>query len=349
MSWKMESWLTMAIEMNSVSAICYRCGRQYTKRKGFFSVSYAIQYKGLGYMHICKQCVESMYASYLSQCKKPELAVRQMCRKLDLYWNKSIFEASIKKSSPRSVMSQYMTKINTSTFAGKSYDDTLTEEDILWNFELIAPVERECPPEVKEPVETIEVVEEEPDIPEEVIAFWGSGYSYEMYKELEQRRLYYISKLPKGTELDIGSEVLIRQICNLEVSIAKDSAAGKSIDKSVNSLNTLLGSLNLKPAQQKDNDMDADLTSTPLGVWLYRYENKRPLPEVDDQLKDVNHVKKYVFTWMGHLVKMLGIKNGYTKLYDEEIERLRVERPEYADEDDEDLLIDAYSDGEENG
>lgn len=187
------------------------------------------------------------------------------------------------------------------------------------------------------------------DITDDVIAFWGSGYTPEMYRELEQRMSYYTSKLPKGAELDVGSEALIRQICNLEVSIARDSVTGKSIDKSVNSLNTLLGSLNLRPAQQKDNDAEADLTNTPLGVWLYRYENKRPLPEVDEQLKDTNHVKKYVFTWMGHLVKMLGLKNGYTKLYDEEIERLRVERPEYdGDEDDEDLLIEAYSDDPNN-
>lgn len=88
------------------------------------------------------------------------------------------------------------------------------------------------------------------------------------------------------------------------------------------------------------------MSSTPLGVWLWRYENKRPLPEIDESLKDVNHIKKYIFTWMGHLCKMVGVKNGYTKLYEEEIERLRVEMPEYDDDEEEDLLINAYSGGE---
>ena len=144
----------------------------------------------------------------------------------------------------------------------------------------------------------------------------------------------------------MGTEILIRQICNLEVSIARDSAAGKSIEKSVNALNSLLGSLNIKPAQRKDDELEAELSSTPLGVWIYRFENKRPLPEIDDQLKDVNHLKKYIFTWMGHLCKMLGVKNGYTKLYDEEIERLRVEKPEYDGDDDEALMSHAYSGGD---
>ena len=46
---------------------------------------------------------------------------------------------------------------------------------------------------------------------------------------------------------------------------------------------------------------------------------------------------------------MLGIKNGYTKLYEEEINRLRVEKPEYNDDDEETLLSEVYSEeSEEN-
>ena len=191
----------------------------------------------------------------------------------------------------------------------------------------------------------------QPDIPQEVIAFWGTGYSKEMYEQLEQRRKYYSSKFPDAFSdaggNDIGSDVLMRQLCNLEVSISKDAAAGKSIDKSVNSLNTLIGSLNLKPAQKKSDELDASIANTPLGVWLFRYENKRPLPEIDKSLQDVNRIKKYVFTWLGHICKMCGVKNGYTRLYEDEINRLRVEKPEYEDEDDESLLIDAYSESQD--
>lgn len=89
------------------------------------------------------------------------------------------------------------------------------------------------------------------------------------------------------------------------------------------------------------------IANTPLGVWLFRYENKRPLPEIDKSLQDVNRIKKYVFTWLGHICKMCGVKNGYTRLYEDEINRLRVEKPEYEDEDDESLLIDAYSESQD--
>ncbi len=99
----------------------------------------------------------------------------------------------------------------------------------------------------------------------------------------------------------------------------------------------------MKPTQRKNEDIEAELSSTPMGIWLYRYENKRPLPETAE---DDNYIKKYIFTWMGHLCKMLGVKNAYTKLYEEEIDRLRVAKPEYEDEDDEAVLIDSYSENE---
>lgn len=323
-----------SMEVNSSSAICKRCGTAYGRLKGYFSVSYGALYKGTGYLPYCRECVDNMYNRYLSEIKDPKLAVRQMCRKMDLYWNDNIYESVEKKNVSRSMMVGYIGKINTQKYAGKSYDDTLRETNTLWEFSESLKVEQ---PDI------ITENEEAYDISDEVKEFWGSGYTLSMYNDLEQRRKFWISKFPDGYEFDIGTEAIIRQICALELDINRDRAAGKPIDKNINALNTLLGSACLKPAQQKSDASANGLDATPLGVWLYKYENLRPLPEIDEDLKDVNGIKKYVFTWMGHLCKMLNIKNTYTKMYEEEIERLRVERPEYNDEDDESLLINSYS------
>lgn len=325
-----------AIEVNASSSICRKCGTAYSRLKGYFPVSYSYLYKGTGYLPYCKECVDGMFASYLAECQDPKKAVRQMCRKLDLYWNERVYEAVEKQNSTRSMMTSYITKINAIKLASKSYDDTLKEEGALWlepaQYADITPAEN-----------IVESSDDDIDVPEEVVVFWGPGYTPSMYIELEQRRKYWMSKYPDDVELDIGTEALIRQICSLEIDINRDRAAGKSADKNINTLNTLLGSASLKPAQKQSNDYESSLVNTPLGVWLYRYENKRPLPEVDKDLQDVNGVKKYIFTWMGHLCKMMNIKNGYTKLYEEEVDRLRVERPEYDGDDDETLLSDAYS------
>lgn len=325
-----------AIEVNASSSICRKCGTAYGRLKGYFPVSYGFLYRGTGYLPYCKECVDKMFNAYLAECKDTKMAVRQMCRKLDLYWSEKLFDAAEKQSTPRSIMTSYMGKINGTKFANMSYDDTLKAEDALW----LEPAKYTN----MEPVESI-ITEPDDDIevPEEVVVFWGPGYTPSMYIELEQRRKYWMSKYPDDVELDIGTEALIRQICSLEIDINRDRAAGKSADKNINTLNTLLGSASLKPAQKQSNDYESSLANTPLGVWLYRYENKRPLPEVDKDLQDVNGVKKYIFTWMGHLCKMMNIKNGYTRLYEEEVDRLRVERPEYDGDDDETLLSDAYS------
>lgn len=325
----------MAIEMSSDTAICSRCGKKYSRRKGYFPVSYAVLHKGIGHVPVCKDCIDTMYNSYLAQCNNAKDAVRQMCRKLDLYWSESVYEVVSRKSTTRTMMTQYIAKINTVTYAGKSYDDTLSEEGTLWNFKSEHDEFSDHEDSDTQHSESIET-------PEEIITFWGSGYSDEMYRELEQRRQYWMSKFPEGTDLDVGTEALIRQICSLELDINRDRIAGKSVDKSVNALNNLLGSANLKPTQQKA-DGDSAQENTPFGVWIRRWETQRPVPDPDPELEDVDGIIKYISIWfLGHLCKMLGIKNTYCRLYEEEIAKMRVDRPEYEDEDDETLFNDIF-------
>lgn len=330
-----------ALEINAASSICRKCGTAYSRLKGYFPVSYSYLYKGTGYLPYCRDCVDGMYQAYLVQCNDPKKAVRQMCRKLDLYWNERVFDMVEKQNAPKSMMTSYIAKANSVKLASKSYDDTLIEENALW----LAPKDYA---NIQEPEPENEVTEEIPEVPEEVIAFWGPGNTPQMYWDLEQRRQYWMTRLGE-VKLDIGAEALIRQICTLEIDINRDRAAGKPADKNINTLNTLLGSASLKPAQKKADEFDVALANTPMGVWLHRYENLRPLPEIDPSLQDVNGLKKYIFTWMGHLCKMMGIKNGYTKMYEQEVERLRVAKPEYFGEDDETLLTAAYSETNDGG
>lgn len=315
----------MAIEVSTDRARCYKCGTEYSKHRGNFPVSYSAFHKGVGFTPICKTCIDNLYNSYLSQCNDSKAAMRQVCRKLDLYWNENLFNSMMKKVAAKSIVIQYIARINSVTYAGKSYDDTLLEDGTMWNFSKAEVQEEKEELNIPEPVE----------VSQEVIDYWGEGYPADMYRQLEQRRHYWVSGLGDDVNLDVGTEAIIRQICSLELDINRDRAAGKSVDKSVGALNNLLGSANLKPVQKKQEDLESQFSSTPLGVWLYRYENERPLPEIDDELKDVNKIKKYVFTWMGHLCKMLGIKNGYSEMYEEEIRKLRVEKPEYDGDDDE--------------
>ncbi len=322
----------MALEAKADRVYCYRCGTAFNKSRGNFPASYALMHRGVGYIPICKKCVEKLYEGYLAQCNDPKLAVRQMCRKLDVFWSEGLFNSIVKKNTTKTLMSAYLTRLTINSYSGKSYDDTLAKEGTLWNFDTTTV--KEEPKQNPEDVDNTDDDNDEP-VDESVIAFWGSGYSPSMYRELEKRRSYWMSKFPDSADLDIGTEAIIKQICALELDINRDRAAGRAVDKSINALNTLLGSANLKPTQKRQEDVEA-LADTPMGVWLYRFENERPLPDEYNESK----ILKYVFTWMGHLCKMLGVKgNKYTKLYEDEIKKYTVDKPEY-DGDEEDAFLD---------
>ena len=325
------------IEMRASTSVCRKCGTAYSQLKGNFPVSYGYLYKGVGYLPYCKRCVEGIYADYLSECKDPEKAARQVCRKLDIYWNAKIFDNVSKKDTTRSVMTTYLSKTNSMSHAGKSYDDTLREENSLWKFSYAKERGKQ------ESIPVTVAVEEPTD---EVIACWGPGYTPEMYAELEQRLQYYRSQMG-DTQQDMGTDALLRQIVMLEIDINKARAEGRDVDKKMSTFNSLLSSL-VKPMQKKE-DMSSSVSNTPFGVWIKRWEDERPVPEIDDSLKDVDGIIKYILTWVyGHVAHMLKVKNANTALYDDAIKKYRVERPEYNDEEDEVMLYDIFKGSDED-
>lgn len=331
-----------AIEVNASSSTCRKCGTAYGRLKGYFPVSYSYLYKGTGYLPYCKDCVDGMFAAYLQECKDSKVAVRQMCRKLDLYWSEKVYEAVEKQNSTRSMMTSYITKINAVKLASKSYDDTLREEGALW-------LEPKTYSNMETVITGVDISDEELNVSDDIVLFWGPGYTPSMYMELENRRKYWMSKYPQEAELDIGTEALIRQICSLEIDINKARMEGKPIDKYVNSLNTVLGSANLKPTQKKE-DADAELEKMPLGVGIQKWEYSRPLPPTPKEKRDINQVIKNITTWyLGHACKMVGIRNSYCKMYEDAMAELRVENPDHAEEDDDTLLNSVFGDLEEGG
>ena len=340
--------MTEKYSVDSGVTVCRKCGVGYGKLRGYFPVSYAQLYKGVGYMPYCKECVNKLFQSYYLECKDEKAAMHRVCRKLDLYWSESIYDNVAKSNATNSILTAYLTRVNSKTYAGKSYDDTLTEygvtsEALLSIYHDGKKLEPEPSEKWQEPKEVLSP-ENDIEITPEIVAYWGPGYTEDMLRDLEQRRRYWLDNLPDGTTVDVGMEALIRQICNLEIDINRDRAAGKPVDKLSAQINSLVGSMKLKPAQKDDTDSSYD--RTPMGVWIKRWEDQRPIPEVDESLQDVDHIGWYISVFfLGHLCKMLNLKTKYSRMYDEAMEKLRVERPEYDDEDEEEFLYDIFGDG----
>lgn len=320
-------------------ATCTRCTRDYSRQKGYFSASQSPMWRvNNGYLPVCKLCVEEMYNNYKDSLGDDRVAMRRVCMHLDIYWNDAIYDMACEVDSSSSRISTYNAKANLKRFLGKTFDDTLAEEAAARGDRLMSedqlpdtdengnPIARKAPPSYA-------------DINSDDILFWGPGYDAEYYVALNKRMREFCDD-PK--ELPPAERMLYSNICLLQERIIRDGANGLPVEKNMSMLNTLLGSVGEKPSQKKTSD-DSVFDQTPMGVWIQRFENERPIPDVDPELADVDGLISKVNTWVrGHLAKMLGIKNSYSKMYDEAIERLRVEHPEFADDDEEELLYDVY-------
>lgn len=303
---------------------CYRCGKQYTRKSGFFYNCGNEMYRANeGYMEVCCHCVEEMFSALRAETGEEKAAAERLCMRLGVYWDDDVFQTALDTARrPSITMSEYLRRLNASKYKRElCYDDTVRKRDAK---------------------ETRRV--EKHDLEHDTIQYWGAGLPTAMYSALENRREYWTDRLGEDALSDAGTEALIRQVCILETQVNQDLAAGKSIDRTSTALNALIGSLNLKPVQKKD-----DAGKTPFGVTIKQWEDVicEPLPEISENQKDIDGIKKTAAVWIyGHLAHTMGIKNADCRLYEEEMAKYRVEKPEYADMSDDDIIYDLFGEDE---
>lgn len=114
----------------------------------------------------------------------------------------------------------------------------------------------------------------------------------------------------------------------------KEGKPTKEIDKT---FQELLATQNIQPRQ---TGMDAFADAQTLGTLLQKWEETRPLPEIDEDLQDVDKIGLMIDTFFrGHTLKMLGIKNTFSHLYEKVMKKYAVELPEYNEEEDSEVIF----------
>lgn len=169
---------------------------------------------------------------------------------------------------------------------------------------------------------------------------FGVGYTDEEYLYLEEQFEDWCER----TQVDTKSqETYIVQICLLLLDIDRDRKRGKDVSKKLKALDDLMGSAKLQPKQNVGNASTDGLT---FGQLIEKWENEDPIPEPDDEFKDVDNIGKYLKTWFGWLAKALGLSNAYTKEYEEEIKKYTVEKPDFNDENSSTAVYDSLFGGD---
>ncbi|MGL4454085.1 MAG: hypothetical protein ACRCX8_18920 [Sarcina sp.] len=294
--------------------ICTMCGEEKKINGTNFYKSYNPLFKGSyeNRMCVCKSCLlkycKDLYRVHGSEKK----ALHMACEMVGSYYSRTLFEQLFnddqKKKEVNNVFATYFQKINSlPQYKGK----TFRESD---SYDLEAELQ--------------ELTEDNRD----VIDFWGNGYTEEDYRFLEKEYQNLVNRF----ECDSYSqEMLFQEISQQRLDIKKKRQMGNSVDKELKTLQDLLGSANIKPVQESASMASDQVT---FGTLIKKFENERPIPEPDPEWADVDNVSHYISVWFfGHICALMGIKNDYARMYEEELAKHTVEKVDYEDEDEDEL------------
>lgn len=312
---------------------CSCCGKKYTKQKGNFPYSNSPLFAGNGgYVTICKSCIDKYFYNLVDFFSgNEEKAADRMCQICDWFYADDIWGVCRKISSDRSRIGALPSKASLPQYKqrGTTYLDTIKErasanindaEDLMDNQEGLADLK----------------------VRKRTISMFGMGYSMEQYKFLQEQYDDWTARCEAKTK---AQEELFKNLCIAQLNIQIAQQTGGKVKDAMDTFQSLLGSANLKPVQNNDNAL-ADSQS--FGTLIKKFEEEKPIPEPDPEWKDVDGIVKYITVYfLGHLCKMIGIKNNYARMYDEEMAKYKVEKPQY--EGDDEALFDSVFGGAVNG
>lgn len=317
---------------------CLCCGRDYDI-KNFYS-SNSILYKIKSKIPYCKSCISLIYNEFLQECKtrgyrNPEQkATQRICMSLDLYYSDALFENAMndyvknKDSSNNelSFMSFYIRHAKLTQYSSKDYNSTILEDyqDTKKNQKLMS---------------TFNDNDWKQDaIVEKASKFFGAGLNRDDYLFLQNEYDDWTARHECQTK---AQEELIKQICFTQLSLFKALRSGE--DSKAKDLNaTLIKQMDAAKLQPKQNKVNTTAETQTLGTLIEQWETTKPIPPVDDELKDVHKLGLFLDVFFkGHLARMMGLKNGVSKYYDEYMKKFTVNKTQRNSDDEENIENDS--------
>ena len=303
---------------------CIHCKKELDENE-FYS-SNSLFFSGTGKIPYCKECIDKFYQHYCEKyerenCVFPEKkAVKRICMVFDIYYSDEVFDSAVKalERMNMTVISSYLRIVHLVQYKKKSYDDTLYRE------------------EQDGVTETYANLTNTKKVSEKTVKFFGNGFSDDEYGFLQEQYDDWIARHECKTK---AQEEIFKQICFTQLELLRATRAKQDTKDLTATFQKLLDTAKLQPKQNtKDVVSDAQVFGTLIDKW----ENTRPLPEIDEQLKDVDKIGLYIDTFFrGHLAKMMGLKNGMSNLYERFMKKYTVKKPEYDGDDNSEVIFDA--------
>lgn len=306
--------------INQDYILCPVCG-EFISRDNFYSDKrFAI-----GVFPQCKKCILAEVEQRSKKNDKPnetKTSVQKMLQKMDLPYIDSLYESlckdvadEINEKNKRSPFLAYLPPIKSlPQWKSKTYADSEFEEGIISEEE--------------------EEINENSRILKSAKKRFGNSYNNVELIFLENEYQDWTRRYQCENK---AQELLFKRVCFKELDIDRAQKEGKDTKELDKTLQELLGSLNLKPSQNNSNALTESKT---FGQLIEKWENEKPIPEPDEDFRDVDRIGLYIDVFFkGHLSKMMGLKNGFSSLYEKFIRKYTVSKPEYEEDEDTEVLF----------
>lgn len=303
-----DLYLELAQDMNKLLdnevLQCPKCGAWLSPSDFYEDDRYAT-----GYYPVCKDCLAKMASNSENGKKGKETleSLKKTLRTMDLPYKQDIYDKayksladSLKTKKYFPVFSTYMTMLKLSEYNQLKYDDG--------DF----PIDGET--------------DENTSIPEEVIQRFGAGLSPADYQFLQREYEDWTQRYECSTK---AQEELFQSLAFNKLERAKARKEGKPTKDIEATFTNLMNTANITP---KQNKADAFMESQTLGTLIQKWEQTEPVPELEDNLKDVEKIGLMQDIIAAHTCKMVGIDNYYSKNYDKFLEDYTVYRQEYSED-----------------
>lgn len=163
---------------------------------------------------------------------------------------------------------------------------------------------------------------------------FGSDYSNQDLMFLENEYKDWVTRYECNTK---AQEEIFKNLSTNRLERKQAVKQGKPTKEIDKTFQELLAAQNIQPRQ---TGMDAFADAQTLGTLLQKYEETRPLPEIDPELQDVDKIGLYIDAfYRGHTSKMLGLKNTFSHIYEKVMKKYTVERPEYDEYEDSEVIF----------
>lgn len=299
--------------------ICPTCGDPISRANFYTDKKYAI-----GVYPECKKCILAEVEQRKNKNDKPnetKESVKKMLQKMDLPYIDSLYESCCKsvadevnEKNRKSPFLAYLVPIKSlPQYTNKSWVDS--------EFELGVVTEEE---ETKQNAKTIKNGKKR----------FGLGLSNEDYMFLENQYQDWITRYECNTKTQ---EEIFERLSFKKWEINKATKSGESTKDLDKTYQELMTTANIAPRQ---TSMDSMADAQTFGTLIQKYEETRPLPEIDPELEDIDKIGLYIDSfYRGHMSKMLGLKNRFSDIYERVMAKFTVKPPEYDEETDSEILF----------